>query len=140
MAKIEEQVSWNLSQKLSDQIDGLLRAGRRNARRGEDLECFFEFKELRLLINHHFSPDQVEQLDNFEEEINKLSIELKKSTIEKDDLEYQEDSFERKLKTKLITLKNSRYLTIEKYRKLILKLLDEYGYLMERKQDASYMM
>jgi len=137
----EEQVNWNLSQKISEQIDILLRAGRKNSVLGNVLECFFMFKEIRLLINHHLNPEQLGAVDKLEDNINFATIKIKKlGIIEDDDFEFDGDSSKiHRVKRKLIQLRNDRILLVERYRKSVLRLLDAYGYLMERKTDSSYM-
>ena len=142
MAKTEEQVSWNLSQRLSDQIDNLIQGCRRASLSGRQLNCFHMAKEIRLLINHHFNKMERKRVDELEVEINEVSIEIKKVGLieEEDEFEYDYGSRESDLKQKLIILNNRRNILVEVYRKTILRLLDEYGYLMERKKDASYMM
>jgi len=142
MAKTEEQVSWNLSQRISDQIDSLLNGCRRASLSGKHLNCFHMAKEIRLLINHHFNKIERKRVDYFEVKINDVSIKIKKFGLieEEDEFEYDYGSREKDLKMNLIILNNKRNILLEKYRKTILRLLDEYGYLMERKKDASYMM
>ena len=140
MAATEDQVNWNLSQRISDQIDSLLQSARRANLSGRILDCFHFNKELRLLINHHFNPEELERLDNLERDINNIFIEIKITGIKRENDEYE---YSRKPhddpKKKRIMLINNRALLIEKYRKGILNLLDGYGYLMERKSDASKM-
>ena len=142
MATTEEQVSWNLSQRISDQIDNLIQGCRRASLGGRQLSCFHQAKEIRLLINHHFKKDERERVDDLELQINDTSIEIKKAGLieEEDEFEYDYGNREKDLKRNLITLNNKRNLLVELYRKTILRLLDEYGYLMERKKEASYMM
>jgi len=138
----EEQVSWNLSQRISDQIDSLLCSGRRCNLKANILDCFFMYKEIRILINYHLKPEEIKLVDRYEDLINKTSIELKKISAyaeEEDEFEYIEGN-QKAIKLKLINLKNKRELYVESYRKLILTLLDNYGYLMERKSDAAHMM
>ena len=99
------------------------------------------FKEIRLLINHHFTKIELGKANKLEEHINKLTIQLKKiGTIEEDEFEFDDNGHKlRNLKIKVILLKNERILTVERYRKYLIHLLDEYGYLMERKKDATQM-
>jgi len=141
MAKTEEQVSWNLSQRISDQIDSLIQASRRASLGGRILDCFHQMKEIRLLINHHFKPAEKKLVDDLEEDINVVSLKIKKIGLveEEDEFEYDYGNRETDLKRNLIVLNNSRVQLVEQYRKTVLNLLDEYGYLMERKQDSSFM-
>ena len=87
-------------------------------------------------ITNNFEPEYI-----IPEKAEKIVANLKKlSTIEEgDDFEYDYQNVQQNTEMKIIELKNKRVLTVEIYRKTILRLLDEYGYLMERKQDASYM-
>ena len=142
MATTEEQVSWNLSQKISEQIDTLLRGGRNDLINGKIMGCFYKFKEIRLLINYHLKPKQLKRVNWFEKEINDDSLRIAKqgNTEEVDEFEYAPGRREKDLKKIIIDLKNRRFLMVEKYRKTIMKYLDDYGYLMERKEDASHMM
>ena len=139
--KIEEQVSWNLSQEISGQIASLIRTGRRYAISGDVLNSFFMFKEIRLLINHHLNSKEIEKVEDLEDAINRVNIEMRQLSIfEEDDFEFDDDgSRQRGIKLKLIVLKNKRLELNEKYRRKILDLLDSYGYLMERKKDSAHM-
>ena len=141
MAKTEEQVSWNLSQAISGQIDALIQSCRRASLSGRILDCFHNAKEIRLLINHHFKPEERKSVDDLEEEINVVSLKIKKIGLveEEDEFEYDYGNRETDVKRNLVILNNNRVQLVEKYRKTVLNLLDEYGYLMERKQDSSFM-
>ena len=142
MAKTEEQVSWNLSQRISDQIDSLIQQARRANLSGETLKSFHVFKEIRLLINNHFKSEERKRVDDFESEINEVAINIKiLGRIQQgDDFEYEDNSSRRKEnQIKVIRLRNKLSLLAEDYRKEVLHLLDEYGYMMDRKQDASSM-
>jgi len=141
MATTEEQVSWNLSARISDQINNLLCSGRRCCINGNELQTFFYYKEIRMLINHHLKKEEVKQVNDLEKKINYVTIKLKRiKVIEEDEFEFDDNAQrEKNIKIKIILLKNRRILLVEKYRKIVLKLLDDYGYLMERKQDSSHM-
>ena len=139
--KIEEQVSWNLSQEISNQIASLIGTGRRFSLNGSPMDSYFIFKEIRLLINHHFTKPQRDKLNLLEKLINSAEIKIKNlvSTADDED-EYETGINNNKIRrSKLILLNNKRFLLVERYRRTIMKMLDEYGYLMERKRDATQM-
>lgn len=141
--KVEEQVSWNLSQEISSQIASLIRLSRTAIMNGNVLRCYFLCKELRLLINHHLKPKEVNTSNLLERLINDTSLKIKSLGFIEEDDEYEFDENadinNNKIKLELTILNNRRFLLVEKYRRLLHKLLDSYGYMMERKSDASTM-
>lgn len=141
-SKVEEQVSWNLSQEISSQIASLLRTGRRHAINGNGLGCYFAYKEITILITHHFKPEQKGNVDKLEKAIDQVCLKIKSFIFsdEEEDDAFEITSDKKNTRMRLHDLKNKKYLLIEKYRKLILNLLDSYGYLMERKEESSSMM
>jgi len=142
-AKTEEQVSWNLSQEISSQIASLIRLSRAAIMNGNVLRCYFLCKELRLLINHHLKPAEVDTSNVLERLINDTSLKIRSLGFVEEDDEYEFDENaninNNKIKLKLTILNNRRFLLVEKYRRLLHKLLDSYGYMMERKSDDSTM-
>lgn len=141
--KVEEQVSWNLSQEISSQIASLIRLSRTAIMNGNVLRCYFLCKELRLLINHHLKEKEVNTSNVLERLINDTSLKIKALGFIEEDDEYEFDENadinNNKIKLELTILNNRRFLLVEKYRRLLHKLLDSYGYMMERKSDASTM-
>jgi len=140
MATTEEQVNWNLNQEIANQIAYMLTTARGLFLKGHYIECYFVFYELRLQINHHLRKAEKRIADIYEDKINKIEIQIKSANInnsEEDEFEYDGSNKQNLLKTKLILLRNERILLIKKYRMYVLKLLDEYGYLMERKKDST---
>ena len=89
--KVEEQVSWNLSQEISSQIASLIRLSRTAIMNGNVLRCYFLCKELRLLINHHLKEKEVNTSNVLERLINDTSLKIKALGFIEEDDEYEFD-------------------------------------------------
>lgn len=101
-----EQVSWNLSQILIQEIGGLIAQGSYAYRKGRVNSCFFAFQEIRVLIHADLSKEEKEFLDGL-------------------------DRQRRGLKSN--DPKNISF--VRKYREKIMDLLSKYGYLISKKID-----
>lgn len=138
MVSPEEQVSWNLSQVLSNKIGSLISSASSNSLNGKEMNSFFCYREISILIYHHLSEKEREKIFDREKEINSVVAELNKliRQFKREDIEASENE---SLKEQINRANTKRYFHIQEYKKLILNLLDTYGYLMERKKDSSRM-
>lgn len=135
MADEEQQVQWNLSGQISDQIGALIHSASRTFINGMIINCYFYMKEIKVLINHHLTPEELKEVKGIETLVAKYHKDYSELMKSFEDENY-EDSDDEGIKKKIKLSKTKRDFFVLRYRELIIRLLDSYGYLMQRKKDS----
>jgi len=106
----EDQVAWNLSSILIQQIGILIIRGSTYYTKGNLIKCFFDFQEIKTLIHADLDPNEKKHLDKLENILFKYRKEIK--------------------------INNNFNKYLRKYRERILEFLSKYGYLISKKKDS----
>jgi hypothetical protein len=132
----EEQVSWNLSGQIIQQIGFLLQNSSNYFTNGNFYQSFISGTEIVLFLEPHLSDEEKKEIMELETSFNRLENKFRNIARRKDE---EEDEFlytqKENKKESLSLIKNQRFNTLARYRKLILNLLDKYGFSVSRKKD-----
>lgn len=127
-----KQVSWNLSEQFTWQIFSQIQAGSRKFMMGDVMGCYFNFKEIAILVDYILEDDEKKILEELENKINEQNIKMIKNMRE----EFENEEDERKMRENMTMLRNDLGKEVNVYRKTVLKLLDNYNFLVSRKKDS----
>jgi len=131
-----QEVSWNLSQQIINQIGYLLQKASSDYANGKIYPCFVSTTEVSLFLEPHLTNEEKNKLIGLENNFNRTIMQINEASQikERDEFEYYT------LKTKKTRLNikkliSERIKILTTYRKLILNLLDKYGFSVSRKKD-----
>lgn len=132
-----EEVSWNLSYKVVEHLATKLSAISSYLFFGQLNECYRSLNEIKIWINHHFTPEERHVAKRFREVADKYFIAMGKilarhDNCEEEVLEMREGDVKRYCfyKSRLTKL-------LEKYMEFVFEMLDKYGYLIPLKEDKT---
>lgn len=99
---------------------------------GDVMGCYFNFKEIAILVDYILEDDEKKILEELENKINEQNIKMIKNMRE----EFENEEDERKMRENMTMLRNDLGKEVNVYRKTVLKLLDNYNFLVSRKKDS----
>jgi len=129
------EVSWNMSGSLLQQIASRLNSAALYYLKGNMNACFHHTRECRLITTHHYGIEQKTEAKKQEKEIASI---LGKINYLNEQIETETTS--REIKKELFKLKEDLINKLYDYRELVYFLLDKYGYMVMRKSDTTNLL
>lgn len=138
--RTEDLSAWNLSYDLIQQIGALLKSSSVHYRNGDPLKCFFDVREIKLLIYSDLSQEEVDALTLIENDfwkIRRIIQSLQKKVMQdEEDFRGEESEDAKKQIKKFNNLWNSKLINFREY---IMLCLSRYGYLISKQKDSQHL-